>query len=138
MSFTYIVLGAGRQGTAAAYDLARYGDGKQIIVADPNPEAAPRAAARVNNLLGRSVLEPASVNAKDARQLEALLRGTSALVSAVPYTLNLEVTRAAVRAGVHVCDLGGHTEIARRQHQLDREARQAGRGKSSTHCSSRR
>ena len=33
MSFTYAVVGAGRQGTAAAYDMARFGDASRVLVA---------------------------------------------------------------------------------------------------------
>ena len=32
--WTYAVLGAGRQGTAAAYDLARHGDARRVLLAD--------------------------------------------------------------------------------------------------------
>ena len=32
--FIYAILGAGRQGTSAAYDLAVFGDAKRIILAD--------------------------------------------------------------------------------------------------------
>ncbi len=50
MTFTYAVLGAGRQGTAAAYDMARWGDAQRITLADYDLEVARRAAERVNNL----------------------------------------------------------------------------------------
>ena len=44
----------------------------------------------------------------------------------MPYVYNLEITRAALRAGVSLCDLGGNTDIAREQHEFDAEARAAG------------
>ena len=31
---TYAVLGAGRQGTAAAYDMARWGNADRVLIAD--------------------------------------------------------------------------------------------------------
>jgi lysine 6-dehydrogenase len=34
MSFCYLVLGAGRQGIAAAYDLAKFGDAARVTLAD--------------------------------------------------------------------------------------------------------
>jgi len=40
MSYTYAVLGAGRQGTAAAYDMARWGEARRVILADREVEAA--------------------------------------------------------------------------------------------------
>ena len=39
---------------------------------------------------------------------------------------NLEITRAAISAKANMCDLGGHTDIARQQHALNAEARDAG------------
>ena len=35
-SYSYIILGAGRQGTAAAYDLVRFGEPAKIVLADPS------------------------------------------------------------------------------------------------------
>ncbi len=56
MSFTYAVVGAGRQGVAAAYDLAVRGDASRILFVDLDEAAAsPSAAARVNALAGRQV-----------------------------------------------------------------------------------
>jgi lysine 6-dehydrogenase len=40
--------------------------------------------------------------------------------------MNIELTRAAIGAGASFCDLGGHTGIARQQHEFDAAARQAG------------
>jgi lysine 6-dehydrogenase len=50
----------------------------------------------------------------------------NACLSAVPYFLNEALTRAAVRAGVHFNDLGGNTEVVRRQVAMDREAKDQG------------
>ena len=59
--FRYVVLGSGRQGTAAAYDLARFGDAARVVMADARLDIARKAAARVNDLLGREVAEAARV-----------------------------------------------------------------------------
>src|SRR5262245_19279316 len=126
MSFSYAVLGAGRQGTAAAYDLARWGEVRSLVVADYNVEMARRAADRINRLVGRAAAEAAQLDAKNPASLDRVLAGVDATLSAVPYSLNLEVTRAALRARSHVCDLGGHLGIARQQHAFDAEARRAG------------
>ena len=42
MSFTYAVVGAGRQGVAAAYDLAVRGDASRILFLDLDEAAARR------------------------------------------------------------------------------------------------
>ncbi len=50
--FTYLILGAGKQGTAAAYDLARFGQARKILVADLDLQHAQDSATRVNTLIG--------------------------------------------------------------------------------------
>lgn len=126
MPYTYAVLGAGRQGTAAAYDMARWGDARRVILADYELEVAQQAAARVNALLGRSVAEPVRVDVTDMDAVERVLIGVDAFLSAVPYYFNLAITKVALRVGASMCDLGGHTGIARQQHGFDAQARAAG------------
>lgn len=123
---TYAVLGAGRQGTAAAYDMARWGGARRIIMADRDIEVARRAAERVNRMVGAAVAEPAWVDVTDLDAVEALLRGVDAALSAVPYIYNLGITRAAIQARCSLCDLGGNTAIVRQQHALHDEALAAG------------
>ncbi len=124
--YNYAVLGAGRQGTAAAYDMIRWGDASRVVLADRDIEIARQSAERVNGLLNRAIAEPAQVDADDPAAVEQLLTGVDACLSAVPYIYNLDITRAAIRAGVHLCDLGGNTDIARQQQRLDAEASAAG------------
>lgn len=125
-NYSYLVLGAGRQGTAAAYDMARWGGARRVILADNDPAAAQRAALRINKMLGREVAEHRQVNASQTDSLAEILHGMDACLSAVPYYYNLGITRAAIDAGVSLCDLGGNTDIARQQHTFDSEARSAG------------
>ncbi|MBU0703906.1 MAG: saccharopine dehydrogenase NADP-binding domain-containing protein, partial [Chloroflexi bacterium] len=87
---TYAVLGAGRQGTAAAFDLARWGDARCVILADLDLEVARRAAERVNTLLDTAIAEPAQVDVTDSGAVERLLTGVDAFLSAVPYYYNLD------------------------------------------------
>jgi lysine 6-dehydrogenase len=124
--YTYAVLGAGRQGTAAAYDMARWGDARRVILADRDETIAQEAAERVNGLLGQAIAAPAPVDVKDRAAVEGLLSGVDACLSAVPYFYNLDLTQAALQAGAHLCDLGGNTDIARQQHGFDAQARAAG------------
>ena len=55
MAYTYAVLGGGRQGTAAAYDMAKWGDAERVLVADISADAAQASAKRVNDLIGRQL-----------------------------------------------------------------------------------
>jgi lysine 6-dehydrogenase len=126
MSYTYAVLGAGRQGTAAAYDLARWGDAGRIILADFNPDISRKSAERVNRLIGKPVAEAAVVNVTDPHSVLSVLQGVNAFLSAVPYYYNLDLTSLAVQIGANMVDLGGNTDIVREQHGFDAEARAAG------------
>jgi len=126
MSYTYAVIGAGRQGVAAAYDLAVRGDASRILFIDLDEAAAEAAAARVNTLSGRAVAAGARGDASDAQAMAAMLAGTQGILSAAHYRVNLTLTRVAAAVGAHMVDLGGHTGIVREQHGLDAEARRAG------------
>ena len=124
--FSYIVIGAGRQGTAAAYDLACFGDATRITLGDCDRDRAHRAAVRVNQLAGRTVAEGVALDVREPVEVARVLQGHQVALSAVPYFFNYELTCAAIDAGVSFCDLGGNTEIVRRQHALDPQARQRG------------
>jgi lysine 6-dehydrogenase len=126
VSFTYAVVGAGRQGTAAAYDMARFGDAARVKVADAALDAARRAAERVNGLLGREVAFPFAVDAADPVALRALLDDVDSFLSAVPYWLNPGVARVAIESRASMTDLGGNTELVRGQLALSPEAEAAG------------
>ncbi|HDQ73885.1 MAG TPA: hypothetical protein ENN19_17580 [Chloroflexi bacterium] len=131
--YNYAVLGAGRQGTAAAYDMARWGDARRVILADRDLAVAWEAAERVNELLAqvappdgeRVTVEASQIDVTHSEAVEHLLEDVDACLSAVPYVYNLPLTRVALSAGVHLCDLGGNTDIAREQHRFDAEARAA-------------
>ncbi len=126
MKYSYAVLGSGRQGTAAAYDMARWGETKRVILADQDLAAAQQAAQRVNQLVGAPIAEAVQVDVTDLAALEGVLRGVDAFVSAVPYYFNLDITGVAVKVGACMCDLGGNTDIARQQHAFNRQAGERG------------
>ena len=126
MPFTYAVVGAGRQGVAAAFDLAVRGDASRILFLDLDDAAAAEAAARVNALAGRALAAGARGDASDEHAMAAQLAGTQAILSAAHYKVNLGLTRVAAAIGAHMVDLGGHTGVVRDQHRLDADARRAG------------
>ncbi|MBN2114783.1 MAG: saccharopine dehydrogenase NADP-binding domain-containing protein [Acidimicrobiia bacterium] len=122
----YGVLGAGRQGTAAAYDLAVHGGATRVLLGDRAAEVAGAAAARLNHLLEREAVEPVEVDAADRGALGRFLEPLDAFVCAVPYALLLPITRAAIAAGTGMVDMGGHTDTVLAQLAMHPEARQAG------------
>lgn len=126
MAYSYLILGAGRQGTAAAYDLVRFGDAQRVVLADVDAAAARRAAERIVHLTGQPIVSATQVDVRNAAAVRMAMAGHDVALSAVPYYFNLELTQAALAAGVSFCDLGGNTDIVRRQHALDAAARAAG------------
>lgn len=126
MTYNYAVLGAGRQGTAAAYDMAEFGKANRVLLTDINLQTARAAAERVNKLIGRKVAEAIQLDVNDAAALECVLTSVDSCLSAVPYYFNLAISKAAVKTRTHLCDLGGNLDIARQQHQFDAAAREAG------------
>ncbi|GJG87852.1 saccharopine dehydrogenase [Gemmatimonadetes bacterium T265] len=117
-----LVLGAGLQGSACAYDLLQSADVTEVRLADVRvaqlpPFLAPYTdPARVG--AGRPRLIPTPFDARDGEAVRALMRGVDAAMSALPYYFNFEMARAAADVGVHFCDLGGNTEIVEQQRGL--------------------
>lgn len=126
MAYSYLVLGAGRQGVASAYDLARFGNASRVVLADFDRKRAQAGADRVNDLLHDRVASAIALDVSDEAATRQALKGFDVALSAVPYVYNLALTHAAIAAGVSFCDMGGNTDIVRQQHALDPEARQAG------------
>lgn len=126
MGKRYAIIGAGMQGTAAAYDLALFGDADEVRLLDLELRRARTAAERVNTLVGREVAKAGLVNASDKTSASQVLEGMHACLSAVPYFLNVNLARAAIEAGTHFNDLGGNTSIVRQELALDREAKARG------------
>lgn len=124
--YTYAVLGAGRQGTSAAYDLAKFGDAKKIFLADIREQNALASAERINQLIGREVASGVELDVSDRSDLDGFLPGVDVVLSAVPYYFNLEITKSCLEAGASMCDMGGHTDVVRQQLALDSQAKAAG------------
>ena len=116
-----LVLGAGLQGSACAYDLLQQSGVEQVTLADIQPD---RAAAFVKPFTGKK-LSLVKLDVQDPAAVAALFQGHVAVMNALPYYYNLDVTRAAVGGGLHYSDLGGNTEIVFKQKKLDAEAKAA-------------
>ena len=117
-----LVLGAGLQGSACAYDLLQHPGVDRVTVADLKPDRIP---ALLRPLAGRR-LALLKLDVQDGAALRAAMGGHDAVLNAAPYYFNLEVSKAAVDSGVHCADLGGNTEIVFQQRKLDAPARERG------------
>ena len=119
------VLGAGMQGTAAAYDMARFG-AAAVRLFDHDGARAAAGAERINALLGRPVATGAALDARDGAAVTRALAGVAVTLSGLPYYLNLGAAKAAIAAGSSFGDLGGNTDVVWEELALDGEARARG------------
>jgi lysine 6-dehydrogenase len=117
-----LVLGAGLQGSACAYDLLQRPEVEGVTLADVDPKRRP---ALLKKAAGKR-LAFARLDVKQTARLRHLMRGHDAVMNALPYYFNYPVAKAAIAAGLHCADLGGNTEIVQRQKTLDGAARKKG------------
>ena len=114
-----LVLGAGLQGSACAYDLLQDPEVTEVRLADIRigdiePFLAPYSGKR---------LIPTPLDVRDEDAVNGLMRDSDAVMSALPYYFNYDMAVCAVDAGVHFCDLGGNTKIVFKQKTLHERAR---------------
>ena len=126
MGYIYAVIGGGRQGTAAAYDMVKNGDAKKVLIGDIILSNSQKAAKRVNNLLNTNIVEAHQLDVNNQPALTNFLTGVDAFLSSVPYYYNLEIAKAAIQAKASMCDLGGNTDIVKEQIKLNSQAEKAG------------
>ena len=109
----YLLLGAGLQGTAIAWDLLRHVDDTDGLVAvDRDPAALERLAARLDHD-ARLQLRPGDV--EDRELVAPLMTEADAAISAVNYWFNDDLTALAIAGGAHFLDLGGNNDVVARQ-----------------------
>ncbi len=110
-----LVLGAGLQGCATAFDLLQNPAVTQVTIADLHPE---RLAPFLDPYKGSERLKAVKLDVKDLPAVTALMRGHVSVMSAIPYYFNAPMAACAVEAGCHFADLGGNTEIVFEQKKL--------------------
>ena len=109
-----LVLGAGLQGSACAFDLLQNPEVTQVRLADLHFDHLP---VFLKPLAGPRLI-PTPLDVRDRDAVLALMRESDAVMSAIPYYFNFQLAECVVEAGVHFCDLGGNTEIVFKQKEL--------------------
>ncbi|MCX5795408.1 MAG: saccharopine dehydrogenase NADP-binding domain-containing protein [Elusimicrobia bacterium] len=118
----FMILGAGMQGRACAFDMLKNPAVTEILLAD----SSAKMLAKTKAFLKSPKVKTARADAGDTARVKSLARGRDALVSAVPYFFNLPLAKAAVAAKVNYVDLGGNTGIVRQELALHAQAKKAG------------
>ena len=117
-----LVLGAGLQGCACAYDLLQNPAVSQVTLADVRPVKLPKFLA--GDWKGR--LRTIQLDVADMPAVHAAFRGHAAVMSAIPYYFNGPMAEAAIECGCHFSDLGGNTDIVLEQKKLHDQAAEKG------------
>lgn len=127
-----LVLGAGRMGLAAAWDLARQPRMALVRLVDRDTEALKAGERELARVLGetasdhRAKIEAQRYDLDDATGLARLLEGFDVALSSADYRYNERLTRAAIEAKTHLCDLGGNHFVVKKQLALDEDAKRSG------------
>ncbi len=115
-----LVLGAGLQGSACAYDLLQNPAVTEVRLADLHID---KLADFLKPYSGKRLI-PTPLDVRDGDAIRAVMRESDAVMSAIPYYFNLDLATVAAEVGVHFCDLGGNTEIVFAQKKLDAKAKE--------------
>lgn len=117
-----LVLGAGRMGYGAAYDLIHNSGVEAVTIADVNFNAAKAAADQI----GSGNITPKQIDVNDYAATVDLMTGHDAAISCVTYFYNEQLAKAAIEAKVNFCDLGGNNDVVAAELALDEQAKAAG------------
>ncbi len=117
-----LVLGAGRMGHGAVFDLIYNSpDVEAVTVADYDFSKAESIAAQINS----PKLQIKQIDVSNRTDVADLMRGHDAAISCVNYWYNLELSKAAIETETNFCDLGGNNYVVDEQLALDAEAKAA-------------
>src|SRR5688572_24806282 len=100
-----LVLGAGRMGHGAAFDLVHNSpDVEAVTVADFDLSRAEEVASKV----GTDRIHACAIDAGNYDDAVALMTGHDSVISCVNYWYNDSLSRAAIETKTNFCDLGGN------------------------------
>lgn len=118
----FLVIGAGKQGSACAFDLLQQPNTRRVVLADRDMDHVP---AFLDPWKG-GALDLERLDIKDGKALTGAIGRADAVLSAAPYYFNYDIARLAVKAGIHFADLGGNTDVVFKQKTLHDEATKRG------------
>lgn len=118
-----LVLGAGRMGHGAVYDLIYNSpEVSSVTVADYDFGKVRELSEQIKS----PKLNAVRIDASDKQEISGLMQRHDAVISCINYWYNLELSKIAVETKTNFCDLGGNNYIVDAQLALDDKARAAG------------
>ena len=126
MNKTYCIIGTGRQGTAAAYDLLMYANISKLLLMDNNQESIDACMRKLDSFKSKNNIVTSIIDFNDMQDLKDKLKEVDIFLSSVPYKYNLMLTEIALETCCSMVDLGGHTGNVIKQLQFHEEAKEKG------------
>jgi lysine 6-dehydrogenase len=118
-----LVLGAGRMGHGAVYDLIHNSPQvESVTVADFDFKKAEKIAEAV----GTTRVRAHHIDVSNYSDVVGLMKSHDSAISCVNYWYNVELSRAAIETSTNFCDLGGNNYIVDEQLAMDEAAQAAG------------
>ncbi|MEM2935288.1 MAG: saccharopine dehydrogenase C-terminal domain-containing protein [Candidatus Thermoplasmatota archaeon] len=104
-----LVFGAGKMGRAIAYDLMK--QGIDVRICDIKD-------AKLENFF--------KLDARKKENVEREMKKEDVAISALPYDFNYKLAKIAIKTKTNFLDLGGNSDIVRKELMLDEKAKKAG------------
>lgn len=118
-----LVLGAGRMGHGAVYDLIHNSPQvESVTVADFDLKKADAVAKAV----GTERISAHHLDVSNYADVIDLMKNHDSAISCVNYWYNAELSKAAIETNTNFCDLGGNNYVVDEQLALDDKAKDAG------------
>jgi len=121
-----IVIGCGMQAYGAAYDVIKFANPKEVILADAFPETITKLKTFLEKHLKPQKLTSLTLDAGNIEATAQASKGCYLMVNTAPYKYALDITKAAIMAKIPMVDLGGDTNMVIAQLKLSDEAKKAG------------
>ncbi len=115
----FLVLGSGLMGSAVALDLVRSEGVERVTIADADGERARHVAST----LASKKVQARSLDVQYFDEVIEIMRGHDCAIGAISFRYNYALSKAALEAGIHYCDLGGNDEVVAKQRTLDDSAK---------------
>jgi lysine 6-dehydrogenase len=118
-----LVLGAGKMGRGAVYDLVHNSpEVKSVTVADNDLSKAQEIA----EFVGTDKITAQHIDVSNYADVVELMKNHDSAISCVNYWYNAELSKAAIETKTNFCDLGGNNYVVDEQLAMDEAAKNAG------------
>jgi len=115
----YLLLGAGLQGTAIAFDLLHHAPGtEKVVIVDADQGNLTTLSDRLDDDRVTTVC----ADVREAVAMAPLMAAADVAISAVNYWFNASLAALAVEGRAHFLDLGGNNDIVAQEFELDEQA----------------